>query len=81
MQLRLKLTDSCLHFLYTDVKWCVLLYIITLYFTNDFFEVKIAGISLVSILATLSAEALSVTVFQVTPKRTCGSDLHSRSSS
>jgi hypothetical protein len=23
MQLRLKLTDSCLYFLYTDVKWCV----------------------------------------------------------
>ena len=43
MQLRLKLTDSCLHFLYTDVKWCVLLYIITLYCTNGFFlEVKIA---------------------------------------
>ena len=43
MQLRLKLTDSCLHFLYTDVKWCVLLYIITLYRTNGFFlEVKIA---------------------------------------
>ena len=39
MQLRFKLTDSCLHFLYTDVKWCVLLYIITLYCTN---EVKIA---------------------------------------
>ena len=31
MQLRLKLTDSCLYFLYTDVKWCVLLYIITLF--------------------------------------------------
>ena len=43
MQLRLKLTDSCLHFLYTDVKWCVLLYIITLYCTNGFLEVKIAG--------------------------------------
>jgi hypothetical protein len=43
MQLRLKLTDSCLYFLYTDVKWCVLLYIITLYCTNGFFlEVKIA---------------------------------------
>jgi hypothetical protein len=42
MQLRLKLTDSCLHFLYTDVKWCVLLYIITLYCTNGFLEVKIA---------------------------------------
>jgi hypothetical protein len=41
MQLRLKLTDSCLYFLYTDVKWCVLLYIITLYCTNGFFlEVK-----------------------------------------
>ena len=37
MQLRLKLTDSCLYFLYTDVKWCVLLYIITLYCTNGFF--------------------------------------------
>ena len=36
MQLRLKLTDSCLYFLYTDVKWCVLLYIITLYCTNGF---------------------------------------------
>ena len=34
MQLRLKLTDSCLYFLYTDVKWCVLLYIISLYCTN-----------------------------------------------
>ena len=42
MQLRLKLTDSCLYFLYTDVKWCVLLYIITLYCTNGFLEVKIA---------------------------------------
>ena len=42
MQLRFKLTDSCLHFLYTDVKWCVLLYIITLYCTNGFLEVKIA---------------------------------------
>jgi hypothetical protein len=31
MQLRLKLTDSCLYFLYTDVKLCVLLYIVTLY--------------------------------------------------
>ena len=42
MQLRLKLTDSCLYFLYTDVKWCVLLYIITLYCTNVFFlEVEI----------------------------------------
>ena len=42
MQLRLKLTDSCLYFLYTDVKWCVLLYIITLYCTYGFFlEVKI----------------------------------------
>ena len=37
MQLRLKLTDSYLYFLYTDVKWCVLLYIITLYCTNGFF--------------------------------------------
>jgi hypothetical protein len=43
MQLRLKLTDSCLYFLYTDVKWCVLLYIITLYCINwVFLEVKIA---------------------------------------
>jgi hypothetical protein len=31
MQLRLKLTDSCLYVLYTDVKLCVLLYIVTLY--------------------------------------------------
>ena len=43
MQLRLKLTDNCLYFLYTDVKWCVLLYIITLYCTNGvFLEAKIA---------------------------------------
>lgn len=41
MQLRLKLTDSCLYFLYTDVKWCVLLYIITLYCTNDFFFLRL----------------------------------------
>jgi hypothetical protein len=37
MQLRLMLTDSCLYFLYTDVKWCVLLDIITLLYKWVFF--------------------------------------------
>jgi hypothetical protein len=60
MQLRLKLTDSCLYFLYTDVKWCVLLYIITLYCTNVFLEVKIVVFFIYPLLYVLSIDGFCV---------------------